>query len=738
MNLKKHTLPGTVLPIAAFVSLMFALLGSCVNPDLFIPRAVQGMLDLTKWSFSGPVPAAMDGEWEFYPGRLLDPGFFRGAEVSEGDASAIPVAGGSGGIASAGANPWFIEMPDSGVWSSLKVDGKPLSPYGCATWRLRFVLPPGSGDAAIRIPEIFSASRVFLDGELAFSAGAPAATKEDTVPWYRTGVVRIDSTPGVHELVIQAANFGERRGGINRSLWIGSVMSVQTSYIRSLAMDLIVFGSLLTIGIYHLFLFGIRRKDRSPLWFGIFCIIIAARSLLYGERFAFDLFGGVPWEVFNRLDHLTFYIGIPVFSAYIMHIFDRDISRIAMNAYQILGLAFALLLFFPPTVFNVTVVWYELITGVYVLYLLFIILRALFRRREGALTTMIGIFIFLCFGINEILFNMGMINTFNSLSIGLVLFLFTQSVLIAMRFSKAFDESEHLGRSLLNLNESLRRFIPQEFFMLLKREEVAEIRLGDQVEKNMTIMFSDIRRFTLLAEQLGAAKTFEFLNDYFGRIGDVIRANGGFIDKYLGDGFIALFPVSPDAALKTAIGIQRVVTEFNATRAAESLPPIEVGIGLNYGPLILGTVGEEHRMDTTVIADSVNLCSRLEGLCKHYGKGIIVPFEFLDLLEDPAAYHWRYLGLIRVQGRKKPVETVHIYDGLEDETYAMFDSSKTRFEEALHAYRNGDYEAAMHSFRALAVETPDDPAVFTFITQIHRLMTSGLVDEWDGIDTPAK
>jgi len=73
MNLKKHTLPGTVLPIAAFVALMFALLGSCVNPDLFIPRAVQGMLDLTKWSFSGPVPAAMDGEWEFYPGRLLDP-----------------------------------------------------------------------------------------------------------------------------------------------------------------------------------------------------------------------------------------------------------------------------------------------------------------------------------------------------------------------------------------------------------------------------------------------------------------------------------------------------------------------------------------------------------------------------------------------------------------------------------------------------------------------------------------
>lgn len=708
MLVKKFSIFSTLIPIVALAFIISSFLGSCVNSDIFIPKAKRGVLDLSFWDFSSSSPIALDGEWELYMGELFSPFDFENEKHVE---------------------PLYVLLPDSGLWSSV---------YGCATWRLVFSMPKGETELSLRLPEIFSSSRVFLNGSEIFSAGVPGKTAAQTRPSYRTGVVRLDIVEGENEFIIQAANFSERRGGINRSFWLGSERSIQVSFVRSLAMDLIVFGALIIIGLYHLCLYWLRKKDRSPLWFGIFCIIIAIRSLIYGERFAFELFSGVPWEVFNRIDHLTFYIGIPVFSAYLTIIFEREVARIPMYVYQALGLVFSLFLFFPPSVFNVTVTWYEIITAFYVLYFLFVIIRALIRRTEGALTTMIGLAVFLCFGINEILFNMGIINTFNSLSIGLVLFLFTQSVLIAMRFSKAFDESETLGTSLFNMNASLRRFIPQEFFMLLQRTEVDDIRLGDQVEKKMSVMFADIRSFTSISEDLGAAKTFSFLNDYYGRVGEVIRAHGGFIDKYLGDGFIALFPTSPDAALKTAIGIQRVITLFNESRRLESLQPIDVGIGLNFGSLVLGTVGEEHRMDTTVIADSVNLSSRLESLTKQYGKGVIVPFSFLDLLENPYAYHWRYLGLIRVHGRKQPVEIVHIYDGLSKEDFTLFDSTKDRFEEALHEYRNGDYEKAMQSFRTLAIDSPNDPAVFTFITQIHRLMVSGLAGDWDGVDSPAK
>ncbi len=708
MHARKSVFFTILTPLAILTVSLLAVLGSCVNRTLSLPKAVGGRFDATEWSFMTRGTLPLDGEWEFFPGELLASG--------------------------TGATAMVVKIPDSGLWQKIVKDDAALSPYGCATYRLTLILPEGSDNLAVKIPSLFSAARVFLNGREISSAGTVGVTAETAISRYSPEVVGISPVAGANELLVQVSNFAERRGGFNASFILGEERSVKKLFVQSLAMDLIIFGSLLTIGLYHLCLFLLRKKDHSPLWFGVFCIIIALRSLLYGERFLFGFFPGIPWEVFNRLDHLTFYVGIPVFSAYIMLIFSRDISRVAMYIYQSLGLVFSLFLFLPPSVFNATVTVYELITAGYVLYLLYVIVRALVRGREGSLTTVIGIGLFLCFGVNEILFNMGIVNTFNSLSIGLVVFLFTQSILIAMRFSKAFDESEHLGKTLLSTNESLRRFIPKEFFLLLNRNEVSEIRLGDQVEQDMAIMFADIRGFTLLAERLGAAKTFEFLNDYFSRVGEVIRENGGFVDKYLGDGFIALFPRSADSALKAAIGIQRVIGKYNENRPDGEAQPIEVGIGLNFGPLILGTVGEVHRMDTTVIADSVNLCSRLEGLSKLYGKGTIVPFEFLDRVDNPDEYHWRYLGLIRVHGRKKPVEIAHVYDGLPEPGFENFNASKGRFEEALHLYRNGDYEMAMEEFRKLATENPDDPAVFTFMTQIQRIIKSGLAFEWDGIE----
>lgn len=685
--------------VLALVLVTASFIASCVNPGELVPKARDGRIDLTDWSFADGGALPLDGDWEYFPGTLVKPGAPHASTV--------------------------VGIPDEGLWDGV---------YGCATWRLTIVLPERTGILALKIPTIFSASRIFLNAKEIYSAGTVGTTPDTTKSWYRPEVVSIEGKPGENELVIQAANFGERRGGVNTSLFIGRERPVKTLYVQSLAMDLIIFGSLLTIGLYHLCLFVLRKKDRSPLWFGVFCIIIAIRSLIYGERFIFGVFPAVPWEVFNRIDHLTFYLGIPAFGAYLSLIFARDISRLAMNVYQALGLFFALFLLFPPAVFNVTVSVYEIITVGFVAYFLVVLARSLKRKREGSLTTIVGIVVFLCFGVNEILFNMGLVNTFNSLSVGLVLFLFTQSILIAMRFSKAFEESEHLGQTLLSTNESLRRFIPGEFFTLLNRNAVNDIRLGDQVEQDMSIMFSDIRSFTTLAERLGAAKTFEFLNDYFGRVGEVIRANGGFVDKYLGDGFIALFPRSPDAALKAAVGIQRVIAEFNASRASEGIPPIEVGIGLNFGPLILGTVGEEHRMDTTVIADSVNLCSRLEALSKLYGKGTIVPIDFLERIENPDAYHWRRLGLMRVKGRRAAVEIAHVYDGLPDNDFAAFQSTKARFEAALHAFRNGGYGSATEELAALAKETPNDPALFTFMKEIDRIVSSGLADACDDAD----
>lgn len=667
-------------------------------------------MDLSTWDFDTNRPLALSGEWEFFWEELRP------------------------ALSPQATSPDYVMLPDGGLWQNIKLDDEFLPNYGYASYRSVISFSGTQGELALKVPDMFSTCRIYLNGVDVFQAGTVGDSRSNTSSFYRTGIVRFTPRSGPNEFLIQVANYKERRGGINRSPVIGRGTAVESLYIESLAIDLLLCGSLLAIGLYHLCLYWIRRKDKSPLWFGLFCLIIALRSVIYGERFLFGLLHWMPWEVFNTLDHLSFYLGIPIFAEYLRSIFDKEISKPLFRIYQAMGIGFSLCLFLPPEVFNTTVIAYEVLTAGYVIYILVAIFRALSFKRQGSVTSVVGIFLFLGFGINEILHNLGVITTFNSLSLGLAVFLFTQSILLAMRFSKAFKDSEYLGESLMTTNSSLRRFIPQEFFHLLQRQEVDEIRLGDQVQQSMSIMFSDIRGFTALAEQMGAAKTFDFLNDYFGRIGHEIRANRGFVDKYLGDGFIALFPGDPDDAMQTAVSVQRVVAAFNTEREKAGLSPIAVGSGLNFGPLILGTVGETHRMDTTVIADSVNLCSRLEGLTKLYGKGTIVPMEFMDRLSHPEDYHWRYVGRVRVQGRKEPVEIVHVYDGVDTSSFATYEASKSDFEEALSQFRNGALSKALELFKTLKTRFPADPAPASYVAQIQRLVQTGQSENWDGVD----
>jgi class 3 adenylate cyclase len=317
----------------------------------------------------------------------------------------------------------------------------------------------------------------------------------------------------------------------------------------------------------------------------------------------------------------------------------------------------------------------------------------------------------------------------------LVILIFSQAALLAQRSALAFSESERLGTRLAETNRALRRFIPEEFFTVLNAKEVTDIKLGDQVQRNMSVLFSDIRGFTTLAERLSSQETFRFLNSYYGRAGLVMRRHGGFIDKYFGDGFMTLFPGKPDDALGAAVDLQVAVAEYNAHRAHSGYPAISVGTGLHYGPLVLGTIGEQDRMDTTVIADAVNLASRLEGLTKIYGKGTIVTLGFLDNLERPEDFHWRYLGMIRVPGRKEAVEAVHVYDGLPDEERLPFEEGKKDFEEALALYRNSQFAEARTAFVDLAGRYPEDPAINTLLTRISLMLKAGLSQDWDGVDS---
>jgi two-component system, sensor histidine kinase ChiS len=251
-------------------------------------------------------------------------------------------------------------------------------------------------------------------------------------------------------------------------------------------------------------------------------------------------------------------------------------------------------------------------------------------------------------------------------------------------------------------SDAASRFVPREFLENLGRNSLAEVRLGDHVQRDMTVFFADIRDFTTLSETMTPQENFEFLNSYLRRVTPIIRANHGFIDKYIGDGIMALFPREPVDALKTAVELQRELVKYNEGRRKAGYQPIRVGIGLNYGELILGTIGEDERMQTTVISDAVNVASRVEGLTKTYGVSLLVGKPLVDKLPSSHGFHLRHLGAVRAKGKTKSVEIYECFDNDSRDLFEHKVASAELFAKAVGEFRKGLYLSAGTLFARIA------------------------------------
>jgi class 3 adenylate cyclase len=222
------------------------------------------------------------------------------------------------------------------------------------------------------------------------------------------------------------------------------------------------------------------------------------------------------------------------------------------------------------------------------------------------------------------------------------------------------EVADRYARTLKRINESLERFIPREFLGFLGKDNILEVELGNWSECEMAIFFLDIRNFTALSENMSPQDNFRFLNSFLSIFGPIVRAHGGFIDKYPGDGIMALFPNGPDGALYSALEMRERLTDYNQGRIKSGYTPIRFGIGIHAGPLMLGTIGENNRMDSTVISDAVNTASRLEGLTKKFSKDILVSGQTLKRLARPNDFATRYLGEEMVKGKTKAVQVFEL------------------------------------------------------------------------------
>jgi class 3 adenylate cyclase len=302
--------------------------------------------------------------------------------------------------------------------------------------------------------------------------------------------------------------------------------------------------------------------------------------------------------------------------------------------------------------------------------------------------------------------------------------------------------SEHLEErvrertaELASLNSLYERFVPREFIELLQKKSILEIQLGDQVSQKMVVMFADIRGWTSLLEKLTPQEAFKFINAYLRRVSPVIKECHGFIDQYYGDGVMALFPGDPDDAVRAAVSVQLAVAEYNKERAQDGFEPIGIGIGLHLADLMLGIIGSEDRMQGAVVADAVNLASRIEGLNKIYGSSIALSDQTLVGMKDANQFRHRFIDKVRVKGREDAVTVYEVFEGDSDAIMDLKEQTKPGFESGLELYYGKRFSEASVYFNQVVEKNPKDLAARIYLKRSANYMVNGVPPDWTGVET---
>jgi class 3 adenylate cyclase/small ligand-binding sensory domain FIST len=294
---------------------------------------------------------------------------------------------------------------------------------------------------------------------------------------------------------------------------------------------------------------------------------------------------------------------------------------------------------------------------------------------------------------------------------------------IANFLSSVVDNVQLYGEAE-EMAASFRRFVPEGFLKIVDRADLKNIRLGDQVARHMAVLVTDIRSFSTLSERLTPDQVFGFINDYLAEVGPVVRAHDGFINKYIGDAVMALFENAGNG-IDAAIALLNTVEKFNDGRRQAKKFPIQIGVAVNSGDMMLGMIGESARLEGAVLADAVNLCFRIEGLTKTYGAPILTTDLTLNGIADAAKYTVRPIDLVTVKGRRNHVTIMEVLDGQSEERKAAKLATRELYSTGFQSFEFGSYEEAAQTFREVAKQDPDDRAARAMMLKARKLAEGG-------------
>ncbi len=452
--------------------------GAAEAREMPAPHTVeQGVLDLRDWDLGENGPVALDGAWEFYWLRLWTP------EQLET------------GAAQDGAHG-YLQVP--GVWKGRSIAGQPLSNMGYGTYRLSLRLSPGDAGRAqaLDMPGVATAYKLWVNGQLLASNGTVASNREEMVPRNDPRPVYFTPSQSRMDIVLQVSNFVQRKGGLWGGVRLGRADQIASEHEKNVLEQVFIVGALMVMGLYHLGLY-IFRRDRSVLFFGIACLLIGVRTLLVGEVIWLRLWPAFGWEWAVKLEYLSAFMGVAFFVLYMAHLYPRDLNRkLSYGLFFFIAVISLPILFLPARIYTYWMLYYQLVLLLSLFYIVFAVLLASIRRRKGAWINLAALVVFVLTVLNDVLYYNFWLRTGDLVQVGLFVFLFAQTMVLASRFSRAFVQVQQLSAALQETNLNLENKVVRRTAALVKSNKQLK-----QMEISRRHLLSDI------SHELGAPLT---------------------------------------------------------------------------------------------------------------------------------------------------------------------------------------------------------------------------------------
>lgn len=282
----------------------------------------------------------------------------------------------------------------------------------------------------------------------------------------------------------------------------------------------------------------------------------------------------------------------------------------------------------------------------------------------------------------------------------------------------------------VRLNRKIKKFVPYEMLNLLGKSTLLDIEYGTSIQREMTVMFVDLRDFSRTCESRKPSENFAFVNEYLAAITPAIERHQGFVSQFSGDGFMALFPGSSDDALNAALNLIQALSELNQNRHRRGEEGLAFGIGINTSELMLGAIGHHRRMECSVLGNGVNVAARVEGLTRIYGCEILLTESSMQRLKSPETFHLRQIDHVRPKGLKEPVQLFELLDVQHSALHQRKAADAPEFQKARCLYQERRFSEAAVVFGRLGLH---DPVSALYQQRCLDFQKTPLESDWKGI-----